>query len=61
MNDWFEKIGLPVTDMGDRLGWGTQAFDCCRGLLKVSMTTTKTSDNKACGCISYEVEPVLLY
>lgn len=61
LNDWFEKIGLPVTDIGDDIGWSTSAFDCCSKLLKISMTTAKTKDNKPCGCIQYDTRPKPLH
>lgn len=61
LNDWFEKLGLPSTEIGDSIGWGTSAYDCCSTLLRIDMTTAKTKDNKPCGCICYETKPKALY
>lgn len=57
LNDWFYRIGLDYTEIGDNIGWCTPVFGNSEGLLKISMTTTVTKDNKPCGCIHYEVRP----
>lgn len=57
LNDWYDKLGLDNTEMGDMLGWCTPGYDYSYGLMKVSMDTGKTKDNKVCGCIHYDVRP----
>lgn len=60
LNDWFEKIGLDMTDVGDMLGWCTPTYGCSQGLMRISLTTTVTKDNKPCGCIQYDVRPYIV-
>ena len=57
LNDWFEAIGLDETDVGDMLGWCTPGYGCSQGLMRISLESTVTKDNKPCGCIYYDVRP----
>ena len=57
LNEWLDKIGLSTTEAGELLGWCTPTFGHSKGLLKISMTTTKTQDDKPCGAIYYDVRP----
>lgn len=57
LNDFLERLGLDGTEAGDILGWSTPTFGNSKGLLKISMDSAITKDNKPCGCIHYDVRP----
>ena len=57
LNDFYEAIGLDSIDLGEEIGWGTPGLVPGCGLLKIQMSTAKTKDNKACGCIDYVYRP----
>lgn len=59
LNDWYEKLGLEPTAIGDSLGWSTPGFGR-NGLMKIYMDTAKTADDKPCGVINYSVLPEAL-
>lgn len=58
LNEWFEKLGLDDTDVGDILGW-----DLTRDpgdILEVEISSHITKDNVPCGAISYRRNPTKL-
>lgn len=57
LNDWYDRIGLDGTSIGYWIGWSTPGYDNNKGLMKISLSTTLTKDNKPCGSIHYDVLP----
>lgn len=60
-NDWFEKLGIGTTGSGEKLGWGVPSVPGSKGLMKISLGTYITPENKVCGMIQYDVESYPLY
>lgn len=58
LNDWFEKLGLEDTNMGDELGWDIRNGP--KSLLKISISSHLTKDNIPCGAIEYQNMPIKL-
>ncbi len=56
LSDWFNKLGLPSTDISDELGWSIEKKGV-RGLIDVSISSHLTEDNVACGAIYYVNRP----
>lgn len=55
LNDWFQKLGLDSTDMGDEIGWDVMSGS--RNIIDISISSHITKDNVPCGAISYNVRP----
>lgn len=58
LNDWFDKLELERSSVGDDIGW--KVTDGLNSLLDVSISSHITSDNVPCGAISYRTDPVKL-
>lgn len=55
LNDWFTKLGLEDTDVGDILGWNIE--DGPKSLIDIEISSHITKDNIPCGAISYRNRP----
>lgn len=53
LNDWFEKLGLEATDVGDEIGWDVTSGS----IIDISISSHITKDNIPCGAISYNKRP----
>lgn len=59
LNEWFDKLGLESTEVGDGMGWETNGSrPYC--LLDISISSHINKDNVPCGAISYRQNPVKL-
>lgn len=58
LNDWFDKLGLEPTDIGDHIGWNL-AYGTT-SMIGISMSAHVTKDNIPCGAIQYDKQPVAL-
>lgn len=59
LNDWYEAVGLPITEVGEVLCWAPDSLGG-NGNISISMSTIKTDDNQPCGSIQYKNMPVAL-
>ena len=55
LNDWFEKLGLETTDMGDEIGWDVTSG--AKNIIDISISSHVTKDNTPCGAIYYNKRP----
>lgn len=55
LNDFYERIGLQRTSMGETLGWNLDR------MLNLSFSSTLTVDSKPCLSVLYDTYPVLDY
>ena len=55
LNDWYQKLGLDPTDMGDEIGWNVMAG--AKNIIDISISSHLTKDNVPCGAIFYNVRP----
>lgn len=58
LNDWFNKLGLEDTNIGDDIGWDLNNNP--NNLIKIEISSHITKDNIPCGSISYKIQPSLL-
>ena len=58
LNEWFERLGLEDTEIGDTIGW--ELGDNPNNLINVEISSHVTKDNIPCGAISYRIQPVPL-
>lgn len=58
LNDWFQKIGLETTEIGETLGWNL--MNNSSNLIDISISSHITKDNVPCGAIYYNRQPVAL-
>ena len=58
LNDWFQKIGLETTEIGETLGWNL--MNNSSNLIDISISSHVTKDNIPCGAIYYNRQPVAL-
>lgn len=58
LNEWFNKLGLEDTDIGDTLGWELNSDP--HNLIDIEISSHITKDNIPCGSISYKIQPKLL-
>lgn len=58
LNDWFQKIGLETTEIGEALGWNL--MNNSSNLIDISISSHITKDNVPCGAIYYNRQPVAL-
>jgi len=58
LNDWFSKLGLEDTDIGDNMGWELNSNP--HNLIEIEISSHVTKDNIPCGSISYRNDPVML-
>lgn len=58
LNEWFSKLGLEDTEIGDTIGW--QLDNNPHNLIDIEISSHVTKDNIPCGSISYRVQPNLL-
>lgn len=54
LNDWFQKLGLDSTDIGDEIGWDVT---CSKNIIDISISSHITKDNVPCGAIYYNKRP----
>lgn len=52
LNDFYDKIGLDQTPIGESFGWNTD--DLQRGTLPIYFTAVLTKDNQPCLVVEYE-------
>ena len=55
LNEWFNRLGLEDTTLGDEIGW--QLRNGPRDLIDIEISSHITKDNVPCGAISYKKEP----
>lgn len=60
LNEWFDKLGLENTVVGDELGWSLQSSNRGGMLIDIEISSHLTSDNRPCGAISYRYHPIEL-
>lgn len=58
LNEWFSRLGLEDTDVGETLGWELNSNP--HNLIDIEISSHVTKDNIPCGSISYRIQPVLL-
>lgn len=58
LNEWFNRLGLEDTEIGDTMGW--QLDNNPHNLIVIEISSHITKDNIPCGSISYKVQPNLL-
>lgn len=58
LNEWFGRLGLEDTDIGETMGWELDSNP--HNLIDIEISSHITKDNIPCGAISYNVQPVLL-
>lgn len=58
LNDWFSRLGLEDTEIGDTMGW--ELNNNPHNLINIEISSHVTKDNVPCGSISYVNDPVLL-
>lgn len=58
LNEWYDKIGLEPTDMGDEIGWALNGNP--KELIKINLSSHLTNDKTPCAAISYERNPIKL-
>lgn len=58
LNEWFNKLGLENTDVGDMLGW--ELSNDPKNLINIDISSHITKDNIPCGAISYKNNPTRL-
>jgi hypothetical protein len=55
LNDWFEALNLPRTDIGDSIGWDIKFGP--KHLIDIEISSHITKDNIPCGAIAYNNQP----
>lgn len=55
LNDWFRRLGLEDTEMGDEIGWDLNGNP--NNLIDIEISSHITKDNIPCGSISYRKNP----
>lgn len=58
LNEWFTRLGLEDTEIGDRMGWELNSDP--HNLIDIEISSHVTKDDIPCGSISYRNQPVLL-
>lgn len=58
LNDWFEALGLPGTDLGNYIGW--RLVDSNANLIDVEISGALTTDKQPCGALTYRKRPIEL-
>jgi phosphoheptose isomerase len=58
LNEWFNRLGLEDTEMGDYMGWSLTNNPT--NLIDVEISSHITKDNVPCGAISYGKQPTKL-
>lgn len=58
LNDWYDKLGLEQTDVGDTLGWD-MTYNTT-SMIDISISSHVTKDNIPCGAIYYNKRPTVL-
>lgn len=58
LNDWFSRLGLEDTELGDDMGWDLKGNP--NNLISIEISSHLTKDNVPVGSISYRREPTLL-
>ena len=59
LNDWYEQLRLPPTEIGEYMGWSLSAFSGST-LIDISVSSHMTPDNVPVGAIYYRTKPTLL-
>ena len=52
LNDFYELLGLPYSEMGDLLGWNMDL-----GLVEINFSSQLTEDQRPCLVLDYYVAP----
>jgi hypothetical protein len=55
LTQWFNQLGLDMTDISDELGWNIE--NGTRGLIDIQIDSSLTPDNIPCGAIHYINRP----
>lgn len=55
LNDWFRRLGLEDTEIGDEIGWDLNGNP--NNLIDIEISSHITKDNIPCGSISYRKNP----
>lgn len=55
LNDFYSAVGLPMTDMGEELGWNVDR------LLELEFSSVLTEESKPCLAFSFTVTPIRHY
>ena len=58
LNDWFTKLGLEETKVGNEIGWSLNGNP--KNLIDIEISSHITKDNIPCGAISYNIQPSTL-
>lgn len=58
LNEWFDRLGLEDTEVGDIMGWELDGKPY--NLIDISISSHITKDNIPCGAISYRRTPTKL-
>lgn len=58
LNEWFERLGLEDTEIGDKIGW--ELNNNPKNLIDIEISSHVTKDNIPCGSISYRNQPKML-
>lgn len=59
LNEWFEKLGLEPTSIGEDIGWELLG-GFKSSMIDISISSHLTKDNIPCGAIEYRRQPSLL-
>lgn len=55
LNDWFRRLGLEETDIGNMIGWDLAGNP--NNLIRIDISSHMTKDKVPCGAISYKSRP----
>lgn len=58
LNEWFSKLGLEETDVGETIGWDLDNDP--HNLIDIEISSHVTKDMVPCGSISYKRKPIAL-
>lgn len=53
MNEWYDRIGLDVTAIGDKIGWG-YGPDFCNDLVELRLSSQLTRDSRPCLVVNFD-------
>lgn len=58
LNDWYRRLGLEDTDLGEEIGWDLNGNP--NNLIEIEISSHLTKDNVPCASISYRRRPTKL-